>query len=89
MDTEEKEIYENIIQPIQQGQNESSLLDTQVSLQKGGNKNEIILDEQTKIKVGYDECVINDGIAPNKILASGIIEGEEFDKLSYIVINTI
>ena len=40
---------------------------------------EIILDSETSIRVGYDECEINDGVAPDKILASGIIEGQKFN----------
>ena len=51
--------------------------------------NEIILDEQTAIRVGFDEFIINDGVAPNQILDSGLIKGEQFDTLSYVVINTL
>ena len=51
--------------------------------------NKIILDNQTSILCGYDECKINDGIAPNKILDSGVIKTSgEHEPISYIVINT-
>ena len=54
---------------------------------------EIVLDEQTSIRCGYDECDINDGVAPNTVLYSGVInlyhrESEEFDPICFVVINT-
>lgn len=54
---------------------------------------EIILDDQTTIRCGYDECEINDGVKPNTVLYSGVInnyhrESEEFDPICYVVINT-
>ena len=54
---------------------------------------EIILGDQTSIRCGYDECEINDGVAPNTVLYSGVInnyhrESKEFDPICYVVINT-
>ena len=56
-------------------------------------KQEIILDDQTTIRCGYDECEINDGVVPNTVLYSGVInlyhrESDEFDPISYVIINT-
>ena len=53
----------------------------------------IVLDEQTSIRCGYDECDINDGVVPNTVLYSGVInlchrESEEFDPICFVVIST-
>ena len=52
---------------------------------------EIILDEQTSILCGYDECKINDGVVPNKVLDAGIIpsKSDEHETISYVVLNTV
>lgn len=65
----------------------SDPLDAQVRFRKG--ENEITLDSETSIRVGYIGSEINKGIDPKKILAKGIIEGQEFDLLHYIVINLV
>jgi hypothetical protein len=54
--------------------------------------NEIRLDDQTVIRVGYDECKIKDGVIPNKVLASGVINksynlSDEFNEISFVVIS--
>ncbi len=54
--------------------------------------NEIRLDKETVIRVGYDECEINDGVAPNTVLASGVINKDyvitdEVEEISFVVIS--
>jgi len=51
----------------------------------------IRIDEQTVIILGYDECQINDGVAPNKVLSSGVInkgykDSNEHEPICYVVI---
>ena len=61
--------------------------------------NEIRLDEQTVIRIGYDECDINDGVKPNTVLGAGVINkavevgglylheiNKEFDEISFVVL---
>lgn len=49
--------------------------------------NELRLDEETIIRVGYDECEINDGVAPNTVLGSGIINIDQAKTISYVIIH--
>ena len=50
--------------------------------------NELRLDEETIIRVGYDECEINDGVAPNTVLGSGVINSsDQTQQISYVIIH--
>jgi len=54
---------------------------------------EIFLDDQTSIRCGYDECEINDGVAPNTVMYSGVInlhyqESKEFEPICFVILNT-
>lgn len=53
---------------------------------------QIRLDDQTVIRVGYDECDINDGVVPNTVLAAGVINKDykltdEVEEISFVVIS--
>jgi len=54
----------------------------------------IRIDEETVIILGYDECQINDGVAPDKVLLSGVInnyhrESKEVEPICYVVLKNI
>jgi len=49
----------------------------------------IRIDEETVIILGYDECQINDGVIPDKVLSSGIIDSQEHKTICYVVIKDI
>ena len=54
--------------------------------------NEIRLDEETTVRCGYDECEINDGVAPDTVLAAGVINKgynitDEVEEISFVIIS--
>ena len=49
----------------------------------------IRIDEETVITLGYDECEINDGVIPDKVLSSGVINSPNHQTICYVVINNI
>jgi hypothetical protein len=49
---------------------------------------QVRLDEQTIMLLGGTEYEVNDGIPPNKILSSGVIQDSiEYDPIYYVIIS--